>query len=222
LSFPRLYLQIHTYWWDKIGIVGIEAAIVLIAFVVIASALAYVVINMGFFSAQKAKETITRGVTEATSALQLDGSVTAKTNSSRSVVYVAFPVKLSVGRSEVDLNEDTTVVSVTGSVTLLDIYEGVINESEFNLKEDPDNIEEIFQKIFQDDAPAAYFIIYNDDNDTVLENFEKAYLVINLGNFGLQEYDKLKIEIRTGSGASMTVDRLVPGGLPSDDYVDLG
>ena len=39
---------------DKRGIVGIEAAIVLIAFVVIAAALACVVINMGFYSAQKA------------------------------------------------------------------------------------------------------------------------------------------------------------------------
>ena len=34
------------------GIVGIEAAIVLIAFVVIAASMAYVVINMGFFAAQ--------------------------------------------------------------------------------------------------------------------------------------------------------------------------
>jgi flagellin FlaB len=38
---------------NKRGIVGIEAAIVLIAFVVIAAALAYVVINMGFFAAQR-------------------------------------------------------------------------------------------------------------------------------------------------------------------------
>jgi len=38
---------------DKRGIVGIEATIVLIAFVVIASALAGVVINMGFYSTQK-------------------------------------------------------------------------------------------------------------------------------------------------------------------------
>jgi flagellin FlaB len=34
--------------WNKRGIVGIEAANVLIAFVVIAAALAYVVINMSF------------------------------------------------------------------------------------------------------------------------------------------------------------------------------
>ena len=52
---------------NKRGIVGIEAAIVLIAFVVIAAALAYVVINMGFYAGQKAKSTIDQGVSESTS-----------------------------------------------------------------------------------------------------------------------------------------------------------
>ena len=207
---------------DKRGIVGIEAAIVLIAFVVIASALAYVVINMGFFSAQKAKETITRGVMEATSALQLDGSVMAKTNSTRFLLYISFPVKLSVGRSEVDLNENSAVVSIGGSVSLLDIYEGVSNETDAGLEEDPSDLEEIVTKIFSDpNTPAAYFIIYNDDNDTVLDNFEKGFLVINLGNYGLQEYDTVKIEVRTGSGAALMVQRAIPGGLPESDYIDL-
>ena len=208
---------------NKRAIVGIEAAIVLIAFVVIASALAYVVINMGFFSAQKAKETITRGVMEATSALQLDGAVTAKTNSSRFLLYVTFPVKLSVGRSEVDLNENAAVVSISGSVSLLDIYKGVVNETNVGLTEDPSDLEEIIEKIFISDehTPAAYFIIYNDDNDTVLDNNEKGFLVINLGNYGLQEYDILKIEIRTSAGAALMVQRAIPGGLPIEDYIDL-
>lgn len=202
--------------------VGIEAAIVLIAFVVIASAFAYVVINMGFFSAQKAKETINQGVREATSALQLDGSVTAKTNSTRHLQYVAFPVKLSVGRSEVDLNKDAIVVSIAGSVSLLDIYGGVINETESGLQEDPSDLEEIISLVFADpDTPNAHFIIYNDDNDTVVEHFEKAYLVINLGNRGLEEYDLMKIEVRTGSGAALMIQRAIPGGLPETDYIDL-
>lgn len=202
--------------------VGIEAAIVLIAFVVIASAFAYVVINMGFFSAQKAKETISQGVREATSALQLDGSVTAKTNSTRHLQYVAFPVKLSVGRSEVDINKDAVVVSIAGSVSLLDIYGGVVNETDVGLQEDPSDLEEIISIVFAGaTAPDAHFIIYNDDNDTVLEHFEKGFLIINLENRGLEEYDIMKIEVRTGSGAALMVQRAVPGGLPEADYLDL-
>jgi len=40
------------------GIIGIESAIVLIAFVIVAVALAFVVLNMGFATSQKAKTSI--------------------------------------------------------------------------------------------------------------------------------------------------------------------
>ena len=208
---------------DRRGIVGIEAAIVLIAFVVIAAALAYVVINMGFFSAQKVKDTINRGVSEASSALQLDGAIIGKTNSTCYLVYIVFPVKVSVGRSEVDLNANTTVVSIEGSICLLDIYKGVINESSVGLKEDREDLDEVITKIFKNSqTPSAYFLIYNDDDDAVLENFEKAFLIINLGNYGLQEYDKIRIEVKPGQGAALTIDRSIPGGLPENGYITLG
>jgi len=46
----------------KKGIVGIEAAIVLIAFVIVAAALAFVVINMGMYTTQKSKEVMQQGL----------------------------------------------------------------------------------------------------------------------------------------------------------------
>jgi len=233
---------------NRLGIVGIEAAIVLIAFVVIAAALAYVVVNMGFYSSQEAKSTISRGISEATSALQLDGSVIAYTNRSSTrgtcVQYLLIPVKLSIGRSSLDLANTTTVVSVWGS-NLLNIYKGVVNETgnggqadgvgiNFALPEDPSNMTEIIYKLFVEneteenalgwDVSAAYIIIYNDDGDAVLENFEKAYVVINLGDegFWIPEYNKVKVEIKTGQGAALVVERLIPGGLPVGEAVDLG
>ena len=237
---PRLFR-------DKRGIVGVEAAIVLIAFVVIASALAYVVVNMGFFSAQKAKMTISRGIEESTSALQLDGSVIAYTNEtggSKYIQYLLIPVKLSIGRSSLDLSNKTTAISVWGS-NLLNIYKGVVNETgtggssggvgiNFNLPEDPSNMTEVIYKLFDKNSgesnalgwnvSAAYIIIYNDDDDAVLENFEKAYVVINLGDTGFwrPEYSKVKVEIKTGQGAALVVERLIPGGLPANAAVDLG
>jgi len=232
---------------EKRGIVGIEAAIVLIAFIVIASALAYVVVNMGFYSSQKAKSTISRGIEESTSALQLDGSVIAYTNEttdgSKHVQYLLIPVKLSIGRSSLDLANSTTVISVWGS-NLLNIYRGVVNETgtggayggvgiNFNLPEDPSNMTQIIWQLFCNttetnakgwNKSAAYIIIYNDDDDAVLENFEKAYIVINLGDTGFwrPEYSKVKVEIKTGQGAALVVERLIPGGLPANEAVDLG
>jgi len=200
---------------SKKGIVGIEAAIVLIAFVIIAAALAYVVINMGFFATQKTKETIGSGIEEATSALQLDGSVIGKTEAAAKISYVVFPVKLSVGRSAVDLSNGSVVISVyLPNATLLNIYNGTYQGSsptELNLT------------ALNMGADTAIAIFYNNDNDTVLESKEKAFVVMYLGsNHELSDYETIKIEIKTGTGAALTVVRTAPGGMPANAYVDFG
>ena len=196
----------------KKGIVGIEAAIVLIAFVVIAAALSYVVINMGFFATQKTKETIGSGMDEATSALQLDGSVIAKTGTGANVTYLLVPVKLSVGKSQVDLGEDTVVTSVyLPTATLLDIYNGTSTATDWTT---------LIGDVAADEAK---FAIFNGDGDTVLESTEKAFLAIHLGSgHELVEYDTIKVEVKTGRGAALTVVRNAPGGMTADEFVDLG
>jgi len=196
----------------KKGIVGIEAAIVLIAFVVIAAALSYVVINMGFFATQKTKETIGSGMDEATSALQLDGSVIARTGTGANVTYLLVPVKLSVGKSQVDLGEDTVVTSVyLPTATLLDIYNGTSTAADWTT---------LIGDVAADEAK---FAIFNGDGDTVLESTEKAFLAIHLGSgHELLEYDPIKVEVKTGRGAALTVVRTAPGGMTADEFVDLG
>ena len=54
---------------------GLEAAIVLIAFVVVAAVFAYVVLGAGFFTTQKAQETVTKSVEQSTTNLLLIGNV---------------------------------------------------------------------------------------------------------------------------------------------------
>jgi len=196
----------------KKGIVGIEAAIVLIAFVVIAAALSYVVINMGFFATQKTKETIGSGMEEATSALQLDGSVTAKTGSGSNITHIVLPVKLSVGKSQVDLGGNTVVVSVyLPGATLLDIYNGTSTATTWDTL------------ITDVSGEEAKFAIFNGDSDTVLESTEKAFLAIHLSTgHELLEYKTIKIEVKTGTGAALTVVRTAPGGMTANSFIDLG
>ena len=94
------------------GIVGIESAIVLIAFVIVAAALAFVVLNMGFFTSQQSKLVMQRGLGEASSALELDGTfVAAVDTTAQNIVYAWAPVKLSSGQHKVDLTPTKTVVS---------------------------------------------------------------------------------------------------------------
>ena len=62
---------------SKGAMTGIETAIILIAFVIVAASFAFVVLNMGFFTAQRSKTVIGSGLSEASSAIEIDGSVIA-------------------------------------------------------------------------------------------------------------------------------------------------
>jgi len=208
---------------SKKGIVGVEAAIVLIAFLIIAAALSYVVINMGFYTTQKTKETMQTGLDESLTALQLDGVVTARTDSAEGkILYILVPVKLSAGRGAVDLGNSSVVVSVyLPNATLMNIYQGakVANQTTWD-----DLITELG---LESEYKVAKFAIYNDNgnNNTVLESNEKAFLVIKLGNEAyemLGQYETIKIEVRTAKGAALTVVRTAPGGMGKDSFVDLG
>jgi len=59
-------------------ITGLETAIILIAFVVLASVFVYVVPFAGIFSAQKNKEAVYTSLGEAQGSLELKGSVIAR------------------------------------------------------------------------------------------------------------------------------------------------
>ena len=62
---------------DQRGVTGLETAIILIAFVVVASVFAFTVLSTGIFSAERGKETIHAGLKEARSSIELKGSVIA-------------------------------------------------------------------------------------------------------------------------------------------------
>ena len=65
---------------DQSGITGLETAIVLIAFVVVAAVFAFTVLTTGLFTSEKAKETAMAGVSSAGGSLELVGSVIAGGN----------------------------------------------------------------------------------------------------------------------------------------------
>jgi archaellin len=174
---------------------------------------------MGFYSAQQAKSTIDKGIGEATSALTLDGFLVGKTNGT-SIQWIAIPVKLAVGQSEVDMAADTVVIAVVGSdFALSNIYSGATNTTE-------SDVTTLMTEVGTGNTTAANATcyIFNDDNngDTVLKQNEKAYIILFLGDNLLANYSKVKIEVRTSRGAALMVQRDVPGGLPTDDIVDLG
>lgn len=59
------------------GVTGLETAIIMIAFVVVASVFAFTVLSTGIFSAERAKETVYAGLQQARGSIELKGSVIA-------------------------------------------------------------------------------------------------------------------------------------------------
>ena len=88
---------------------GLEAAIVLIAFIVVAAVFSYVVLGAGFFTTQKSQEVVHTGVAQASSNMEVSGPVVIKADSS-GVGSVTFYLQLAAGGSPIDMNKVTYVV----------------------------------------------------------------------------------------------------------------
>jgi len=98
------------------GFTGLEAAIVLIAFVVVAAVFSYVVLGAGFFTTQKAQQTVHTSVEQSSSTLEIVGNVYG-TNSDASgapgdtITYVNFSMALAPGGTPIDFSKVVMVYS---------------------------------------------------------------------------------------------------------------
>ena len=96
---------------------GLEAAIVLIAFVVVAAVFAYVVLGAGFFTTQKAQETVHTGLKQTTSAVQPGGALSIQADSvGTGVQNITFYLKLAAGGTGADMGTFAYTVSTTANV----------------------------------------------------------------------------------------------------------
>jgi len=218
------------------GVIGIESAIVLIAFVIVAAALAFVVLNMGFATSQKAKTAIVATLGEAGSSLEVSGKVFAWADTTvPDVQVIGIPIKIASGGESINLNPNFTAVKfISDDVTYDDIYEGVTAT-------DPTPIS-IAQGVEQctisfpiaitsnpilDGAPsgntsACIYFTVNINNNDIIDQGEHAVLAIVFGPAADRPLalDKFKIELIPPTGATMTVERQVPN--ISTEYLDLG
>ena len=93
---------------DQRGITGLETAIILIAFVVVASVFAYTVLSAGIFSSEKGKEAIHSGLKTARGAMELVGSVVAKdTDADNNVDEIILTVSNALDGEPLDMTTTT-------------------------------------------------------------------------------------------------------------------
>lgn len=94
------------YSYHEDAFTGLEAAIVLIAFVVVAAVFSYVVLGAGFFTTQKSQEVVHTGVQQASSTLEIVGNVYG-TGAEGKISSINFTIALAPGGTAVDFEKVT-------------------------------------------------------------------------------------------------------------------
>lgn len=218
------------------GITGIETAIILIAFVVVATVFAFTVLSTGVFSAERSKETIYAGLQEARSSIEPRGSIIAYSGGTGSgpVVSTIYKVNFVVGNSAsgaaIDLtppySADDTAIDpdfITGAE-----YRTIISYTD--------------QNQHLSDVPWSIEFLGEASVDSLLEGGEKAEITVWLltrnfavadvtaanatstwtpdargasgiltsGGVLLTPNDKFTLEVKPALGSIMTLERVVP------------
>jgi flagellin FlaB len=114
---------------------GLEAAIVLIAFVVVAAVFAYVVLGAGFFTTQKAQETVYKSVEQSTTNLLLIGNVYGLSPDNTSISEVRFSIGLAPGAPTIDLTTLKVVFSTPSTPPVILTLGNSSSLTEFTAKE---------------------------------------------------------------------------------------
>jgi flagellin FlaB len=178
------------------GITGLSTAIILIAFVIVASVFAYVVLSAGLFASQKAKEAVNAGVQSTMSTVELKGNIIAKMESSE-VKELYFCVGIPAAGSPVDF---TPTTNSTQHVVIS--------------YHDADNL-----------IPSMNWTIEklsNINDDYLLDPNELFMVTVDVSsssNVSIGPYHKFALEVKPPDGPVLPVERTVPGRI--SQYVNL-
>lgn len=212
---------------DKRGFTGLEAAIVLTAFVVVAAVFSYVVLNAGFFTSQKSKEVVHTGVEQVTSSFELAGDIIGygwKYNGTNYTYYyndssgknelddtnltaVKLYLTLTAGQNPIDL--DKLTISYTDRST----HEGSLNRTEAGYNTTSGTFD---TNVSKGDLRMGNWTYYTADtpgavHNNLLEPQEKAIILITLPDYGVTANKPFTIELKPSVGAVIEIPRTAPG-----------
>jgi archaeal flagellin FlaB len=177
---------------DEKGFTGLEAAIVLIAFVVVAAVFSYVMLGAGFFTTQKSQEVVHTGVTQASSSVELSGDVIAKGDTGNAKIgNITMFLQLTSGGSPVDVNR-TLIVYSSPNKAPTDLLNGTSDD-------------------------ATHFRIvnrYNANTDYLIDKGEKFEVMVNVSSLDTVGVNQeFQVEVKPPQGATYTVHRKAPAAI---------
>ena len=227
------------------GVTGIETAIILIAFVVVASVFAFTVLSTGVFSAERSKETIYSGLQQARASLEPRGSLIAYRGANGSgtptntIYKVSFIVAPAVSGQAIDLTppytaddsaldpdfdstaEYKTVVSYTDENQAISDVPWTVDflgqSNSDNLLEAGEKAEITVWLLARNNAVAD--IDAADATAMWVADSRGAHGILSSGGTLLTPNDKFTLEIKPDVGSVVTIQRDVPVKL--DPVMDL-
>jgi flagellin FlaB len=200
------------------GFTGLEAAIVLIAFVVVAAVFSYVVLGAGFFTTQTAQATVHTGVAQASSSLEIVGDVMGIAYNSpyTQLTYVNISVATTAGGTPMDLSQ--MVISYTDSngvrVPSIPVNSGGINSCTWTHAGDTNIL--IWDAAYPEDVHWCVSQKLNDLNpsspNNLLEPNEIWVLSIEIP-YRATAGTEFTIYFQPAVGAVLPITRTLPGAL---------
>jgi flagellin FlaB len=200
------------YFKHEKGITGLETAIILIAFVVVAAVFAYTALSAGLFSTQKAQEAVYSGLKEAQSTLELRGGLIATAGTvgaNGTIQQISFVVANVLGGESVDFTAPLESSSNSGLSSNTSSNKVVINYQDSN---------QTVTDLFWTCTPLG-----TSNGNALLEAGEKFQITIgsdNVSQHGGNLLNALKtkltvnktftLEIVTSVGAVLTLERTTP------------
>ena len=183
---------------DQRGITGLETAIVLIAFVVVASVFAFAVLSTGLLSSEKSKETVLGGLEETSATLTLRGGVIADANTAKtSIDTLRFTLTSAAQAAEaVDLGKTGTVV------TYLDSNQATNCDHTDNWSPDSDD----------DTSECKWETSWIIGSGSLVDPNEQVDMTVTLTNLTplLDTSKEFTIQVRPNRGAVVIVNRTMP------------
>ena len=176
---------------EEKGITGLETAIILIAFVVVATVFAFVVLSTGLFSAERGKEAVYSGLQKTRGSLEIRGSLIAYTDGT-TVSSLVFDVANAAGGEPVNLD-----AAATSNKVVFDYRDATQNAT---------NV--VWAKV-----------MIVGDADNLLEAGELAEITIDTSTYSLGANVPFTVEVKPPLGGTMVIARTTPAGL--DTIVDL-
>lgn len=205
--------MVHGRWnrfrSEQKGITGLETAIILIAFVVVASVFAYTILSAGIYSSEKGKEAIHSGLSTARASIQLSGPILARDTD-----------------SDNDVDQMLIVIANSLKGTPLNLVATVDSDSDGLLSDESPKLHSLVITFINQsqrvtDIAWTATEVGKGDGDALMETGERFELVVDLTAISpaIKQNDTFVLEIKPGKGSSITLERTMPGRI--DDVMNL-